>query len=43
MNIIENSANDQEGSLKIEIIFKNSFDQSTKDQVIKVYGFQPVD
>lgn len=41
--IIENSANDQEGSLKIEISFKNSFDQSTKDQVIKVYGFQPVD
>ena len=40
--IIENSANDQEGSLKIEISFKNSFDQSTKDQVIKVYGFQPV-
>ena len=40
--IIENSANDQEGSLKIEISFKNSFDQNTKDQVIKVYGFQPV-
>lgn len=40
--IVENSANDKEGSIMVEFKFKNIIDQSTKDKVIKLYGFRPV-
>ena len=40
--IIENSANDKEGSIKVEFTFKNIIDHSTKNKEIKLYGFRPV-
>ena len=40
--IIENSANDKEGSIKVEFTFKNIIDHSAKNKEIKLYGFKPV-
>ena len=40
--ILENRTNDQEGSIMIEFEFKNIIKQSTKNALIKLYGFKPI-
>ena len=40
--IVQNSANDREGSIMVKFKFKNIINQSTKEKEIKLYGFKPV-